>query len=224
MKPTLEQIKTDESVWPEGSTHHVDGFFTKWEERVYTWYTQTCQWLPESANWSLEEYEGNGSEIILRPTKEDKDWLQVDKEVMTPKGAATVNKITEDDGVFTTLGNYCRSELNPTKAFVPEVGEWCEVESDSRGVWLEAMYVGVDSVGSHVFDVDKRHLWRIDSVSKLVRPIKSEREKFIEVVSKILQLHDQDITELCNKSVDMFRSQSEALYASGKFKLVEAEE
>jgi hypothetical protein len=211
MELTLEQIKTDESVWPSGATHYKNYLFYKKTEGGWVDCTSnTLSW--NSGKWF--------EDAAPRPTK---DWLQLYSEVKTPKGTATVTEITEDDGVFTTLGNYCRSELSPTKAFVPEVGEWCEVESDSRGVWLEAMYVGVDSVGSHVFDVDKRHLWRIDSVSKLVRPIKSEREKFIEAVSKILQLHDRDITELCNKSVDMFRSQAEALYDSGKFKLVETD-
>ena len=66
------------------------------------------------------------------------------------------------------------------EVYMPKVGGWCEVESDIRNVWKKAMYVGVDSIGSHVFDVEKRHLWRIDSIDVLVRPIKTEREKFIE--------------------------------------------
>ena len=39
------------------------------------------------------------------------DWLQVGVDVTTPRGIARVNRITEDDGVYTTLGNFCRSEL-----------------------------------------------------------------------------------------------------------------
>ena len=75
-------------------------------------------------------------------------------------------------------------EPEPDK-WVPKVGEWCEVESDVRNVWKKAMYVGIDSVGSHVFDVEKRHLWRIDSVDILVRPIKTEREQFIEAAKSV---------------------------------------
>jgi len=41
------------------------------------------------------------------------DWLQVDREVITPDGVATVRRITEDDGVYTSKGNYCRTELKP---------------------------------------------------------------------------------------------------------------
>jgi len=69
----------------------------------------------------------------------------------------------------------------PAKAaFVPEVGVECEVESDTRGVWKKAFYVGVDSIGSHVFDVEKQYLWRLDSLDEHVRPIKSERDLFVE--------------------------------------------
>tara|TARA_R110000850_G_C9963662_1_gene464603 strand:+ start:276 stop:764 length:489 start_codon:yes stop_codon:yes gene_type:complete len=77
------------------------------------------------------------------------------------------------------------------EAYMPKAGEECEVESDCRGVWKKAMYVGVDSIGSHVFDVDKRHLWRIDSIDILVRPIKTEREKVIEWASNIAPI-DRD--------------------------------
>jgi len=62
-------------------------------------------------------------------------------------------------------------------AWMPEVGQECEVESDARNDWRKAMYVGVDSIGSHVFDVEKRNLWRIDSINILVRPLKTEAEK-----------------------------------------------
>ena len=62
------------------------------------------------------------------------------------------------------------------KEWLPEVGEECEVESDTRDVWKKAMYVGVDSIGSHVFDVERTHLWRIDSISVLVRPLKTAEE------------------------------------------------
>jgi len=59
----------------------------------------------------------------------------------------------------------------------PPIGCECEVESDIRGVWKKAMYVGVDSIGSHVFDVEKTCLWRIDSIDEFVRPLKTEKEK-----------------------------------------------
>jgi len=162
----------------------------------------------------------------LEQIKTGSDWLQVNSKVMTPKGTATVNKITEDDGVFTTLGNYCRSELSPSKAFVPEVGtefEYCNPSRDDK--YHRCFFVGYDADGDMVVQrEDGLKGLKHKNFNLEFRPIKSESERFIEAVSKILQLHDQDVTDLCNKSVNMFRSQAEALYDSGKFKLVEAEE
>lgn len=155
----------------------------------------------------------------LEQIKTGSDWLQVNSKVMTPKGTATVNKITEDDGVFTTLGNYCRSELSPSKAFVHGVG--FHGECTYAGRTLECVVV----LKNKVCIFDRGVGWITAITPDLnIRPIKSDREKFVEPASKILQLHDQDVTDLCNKSVNMFRSQAEALYDSGKFKLVEAEE
>jgi hypothetical protein len=71
----------------------------------------------------------------------------------------------------------------PEAKWEPAVGEECEVESDTRGDWRKSMYVGVDSIGSHVFDVEKSFLWRIDTTKNHVRPVKSaeelERDAFV---------------------------------------------
>ena len=89
---------------------------------------------------------------------------------------------------WASVGDFELIEMRPIaiedKEWLPEVGEECEVESDTRDVWKKAMYVGVDSIGSHVFDVERTHLWRIDSIGVLVRPLKTaeelERDAFIE--------------------------------------------
>ncbi len=70
MKPTLEQIKTDESVWPDGATHYTQGEFQKWVGGYeYSWSTKTREWVAESPSWDLEKYEKNGYKTIHRPTK-----------------------------------------------------------------------------------------------------------------------------------------------------------
>ena len=74
MKPTLEQIKTDESVWPEGATHCINGKFTKWVGgKEYCWELRARDWTAEYTNWSLEEYDERGYKIIPRPTKAE--WV-----------------------------------------------------------------------------------------------------------------------------------------------------
>lgn len=88
----------------------------------------------------------------------------------------------------------------PSKAeWMPVVGEECEVESDIRDVWVKGMYVGIDSIGSHVFDVEKKHLWRIDSISVLVRPLKTAEEKKreafkVRVIEILSSIHKDDFT------------------------------
>lgn len=211
MNPTLEKIKTDESVWPEGASHYIDGDFTKWiEGDEYCWAEKAKEWVAEFPSWSLEEYIKKEYEIIPRPTKADKDWLQVNSKVMTPKGAATVNKITEDDGVFTTLGNYCRSELSPNKAFVPEVGVECELElSSGKAIKIIPKYISEDFIV--FFDVENNKE-RCEYAYGKFRPIKYEREKFVETGIEINKSLGMGATE---------KSMFEALYDSGKFKLVE---
>ncbi len=90
---------------------------------------------------------------------------------------------------------------------MPEVGQFCEVESDVRNDWRKAMYVGVDSIGSHVFDVEKRNLWRIDSINILVRPLKTaaekERDAFIECSYQATTIpKTEDSTEVFGRMFD----------------------
>lgn len=72
--------------------------------------------------------------------------------------------------------------------WMPEVGAWCEVESDTHGEHKKAFYVGLSADGSHIFDVEQKWLWRLDT-SMHVRPIKTERERFIEQATKLDAAH-----------------------------------
>ncbi len=75
MKPTLEQIKTDEGVWPDGATHCINGEFTKWVGgKEYCWELGVCEWSVEGTSWSLEKYEKTVDSVIIpRPTKTE--WV-----------------------------------------------------------------------------------------------------------------------------------------------------
>ena len=69
MNPTLEQIKTDESVWPQGATHWISGNFHKYAGNK----SEQGQIL--NANYwedykpALEYFEMTGATIIPRPAK-----------------------------------------------------------------------------------------------------------------------------------------------------------
>jgi hypothetical protein len=70
MKPTLEQIKTDESVWPDGATHYIGGCFTKWIDDIeHSWINNKGKWVVDNPSWPLEKYEKDEHEMIKRPTK-----------------------------------------------------------------------------------------------------------------------------------------------------------
>jgi len=108
----------------------------------------------------------------------------------------------------------------PTKpAFVPEVGEWYE-HTTLHDRYGNLYYIGLDSNGFKTFNNDNGELYKFGNYSEF-RPIKSERELFVETVSKVLQIDDQEVTGLCNKSIEMFHSAANALYDSGLFCLKE---
>ncbi len=109
--------------------------------------------------------------------------------------------LIRENNIFTLI------EMRPEPAaWMPEVGQFCEVESDVRNDWRKAMYVGVDSIGSHVFDVEKRNLWRIDSINILVRPLKTEAEKkrehnYNEILKMLNLIHVSDFNPIEAASV-----------------------
>ena len=147
MKPTLEQIKTDESVWPEGATHYINN--------VYGFY------YGESDSFNLPNHALKRNTTIKRPTK----------------------------------------------AFVPEVGEWCEYKIS--GKWYKGFYVGKSIEGRVVMEDNVFSPTKCDDIEEF-RPIKSEREKFIDAYKEI----EEEAASKQGRLVD-------ALYDSGKFKLVE---
>jgi len=74
MKPTLEQIKTDESVWPDRATHHIQDEFIKWVGgQEYSWSPAIGKWVAELSSWDLEKYEQKGCKIIPRPIKSERE-------------------------------------------------------------------------------------------------------------------------------------------------------
>ncbi len=132
-------------------------------------------------------------QLAKRPkteAKRNKYWLVKGVEVITPKGKAEVYSITEDNGVNTSLGNFCRSELSeielPEK-WVPQVGEWCECRphNDTWG------FIGISVSFGSVRNFDGNYFWWRDYEGKYVtsrldkvdfRPIKTDREVLIDIL------------------------------------------
>jgi len=160
MKPTLEQIKTDESVWPEGATHYTTSNDAMWP------------WLNENNNSFFR-----GDEWIEYPSLiEIKDHL--------------IDAIPR-----------------PTKAFVPEVGgdSLLPEVGSIVGIYLASLgdiliphvvkgykvwrSINNDSDHHRVFILlgpsDDKRSGNNERLLNDIRPIKSERDKFIEAAKSV---------------------------------------
>ena len=77
MKPTKEQIKTDESVWPDGASHYIDDTFVKWiKNDEYLFDSDTEEWEREGLEVSdtLEYYTNDHRyNVIPRPARAE--WV-----------------------------------------------------------------------------------------------------------------------------------------------------
>ena len=93
------------------------------------------------------------------------------------------SKCTHYDPDYTGLCIECGHDLDYTTQsttdtqYQPEVGVWCEY-LDCNDNWNKCFYVGVDDTGKNVFST-KGDIWS-DGDKSGFRPIKTEREQFIE--------------------------------------------
>lgn len=67
----------------------------------------------------------------------------------------------------------------PIEPYKPAVGEWCEWRTNSMN-WCEAFYIGVNDSGHKVFNNRDDKMFFVPNGVGLFRPIKTEREQFIE--------------------------------------------
>lgn len=93
------------------------------------------------------------------------------------------SKCTHYDPDYTGLCIECGHDLDYTTQsttdtpYQPEVGGWCEVEFYDSSNWKSVFIVGRDEQDQIVGKVDGGFIYLID---RKFRPIKSEREQFIE--------------------------------------------
>ncbi len=127
---------------------------------------------------------------------------------MTPRGEAEVYNITEDSGVMTSEGNYCRSELSQVpEQFVPKVGEECEVWHGD--VWISCLFLGEILYGDYGYQISSgEYKGEMNGDKQLgnFRPIKTEREKVQEwVESRVDCLGDYALDQaiLITKLLDL---------------------
>ncbi len=116
---------------------------------------------------------------------EVKDWLYVDGRCITPNGIATVKEITEDRGVWTTRGTFCRAELE--EVYKPEFGVVCECLQEGSNTWQECVIVPLDYVCIYNNSIPRTVCTRTNKFDfRGINPHK-DRSKFVEVMnSRIL--------------------------------------
>jgi hypothetical protein len=141
--------------WPEGSTHKINNTFTKWIDG-FEYRFRGGSWYEHDITFSLNEYIQMGSyEIITRPV----DALYVPKVDLK---ALHVRQLKTDP------------------PYVPGVGEWCEnANPEVAAYYGKLSYIGLSRGGSMIMEGDGSNLLRF-SAGTVFRPIKTDREKFIE--------------------------------------------
>ncbi|MEH6451232.1 MAG: hypothetical protein V7765_21385 [Oleispira sp.] len=143
--------------------------------------------------WRKQTYHDQWTAAIELPEQQEDnaDWLQIDARVNTPKGVAVVNSISEDDGVYTSLGNFCRTEMSEYKHSVHRRQE----QQEDNAKWVpagrcvhiygggmatrqeeEVNIVGIDKDGFYVFQNDRSTCYYSDPASEF-RPLKTDEQK-----------------------------------------------
>jgi len=168
---------------PEGASNYNFNAY----KRFYKWTDGTVQYCEAGSSiWKFSTIKGMDGlyDLPQEPEQytEENDWLKVGGRVITPNGEAEIYNITEDSGVITSRGNYCRTELSQVpEQYMPKVGDECEWKIGC--LCRKGTYVGINSRGSYVVEIDGEykgyHKHQIE-----FRPIKTEREKVIEWARK----------------------------------------
>ncbi len=179
MDPTLEQIKTDESVWPDGATDyslHPD-VSNNWLNKKLKAFYRDGEWVPYCSNGFFNEHLIGA---IPRPTKDFVPKFGDDS--LLPEAGSLV-------GIYlASLGDI----LIPHVVKGYRVWKSTNNDSDHHRVFV---LLGPSN--------DKRS-GNNQRLLNDIHPLKTEREELIDIVAASLQKADQDTTDLCNKSKDMF--------------------
>ncbi len=194
--------------WPEGATHRIANnwvktkkpWFAKWDDGVEFYYEDSC-WCEEPRNWPLKKYTNNvGFGVTERPKEpEAKEpvinwdeqptpehcWAEDLNDDKDPDFEGWCKKCHDGswrmDNAFSVWAQNAESKGNvkihrkpETEPYKPEVGEWFIASGGAK-----MAFVGIDSGNAYVCEIDGGGLTRLcDFIG--CRPIKSEREQFIE--------------------------------------------
>ena len=189
--------------WPEGSQAKIDSGYTKWVDGV-EYNLDDGEWVKNENSWSFDEFKkSNDFVVIERPIETveinwDKQpsaehvWLELGYGYGF--GGFWAVKVG-DEYVIGNIKIYEHSkdilsihQAEPTDPqYMPKGGE-CEYQLE-EGSWEKCFFIGKSKDGRFVYEIHHCLLARSDLVR--FRPIKTDREQFIEQAEAMRESGDE---------------------------------
>jgi hypothetical protein len=195
---------------PDGATDHLHGMYRKFQNGDWYFWSEYGQWVPSTSvlideykpiperelelNWLADNAElPEGDFDIVRRPKSDKGYLIFFGPRSVDDGPISGHEVFEafdiiarralriEHGLIATLTDEGAKDVNDTEVqWMPEVGEWCNVIV-VEGVF-ECLIVGRDEA-LFIFRSSGGYPHGAYDGATLgcFRPIKTERERFIEL-------------------------------------------
>lgn len=189
--------------WPEGATHRINGIFTKWIHGVeFSYLDDRDEWYKDDMHGSdLDYYRSKGVVIIERPKEPEVkepvinwgDRPSADHVILIESNMATATRhwvkkgvgywantagltwSIREEGTHYTI-HYPPPPSEEPEPYKPEVGDTIEALMTDK--WVKAKVYGAGEFGGCL--AKPEGYWYDEFASDRIRPIKSEREEFIE--------------------------------------------
>lgn len=149
---------------------------------------------------------GNFLDAVSKPTMITIDqWLarRAELQVVTEKFKPSIeeaNKMAQEFSLFTSIEDNQEREMNQDNGWcergeLPPVGFECEMKRID-GRWCKAVTVGKDSGGRMVCELnDNGVFYASTSSAESFRPIRTERDELIEIISSSLLVTTEQVAD-----------------------------
>lgn len=139
---SIEKIRTDESLWPDGATHYLVGSnspWRKWEgSREFLFDDHHDIWRQCITSWSVHKWRSEGKTLISRPSPAAPEWDGDPDAYMCPAGCGCLWR-DNHNGTMSLYGPNSEScdvcEPLPLNQLVPVKAVKTQEESEWEGEW-----------------------------------------------------------------------------------------
>ena len=191
--------------WPEGSTHKINGVFTKWVDGVEYSYSKDYEWFECCYSLPLDKYKSNNNYVVIeRPVdtveinwdeqpSAEHVWLELGYGYGF--GGFWAVKVG-DEYVIGNIKIYEHSkdilsihQAEPTDPpYMPKVGDSCLWFSDKAKVWTHTKVIAWHESGAWL---SGEGVVSVDYSYEQFRPVRTEREQFIEQAEAMRESGDE---------------------------------